>query len=249
MRLLSLILQILHYTSRTVAVCQDTLERCSGKICIHSDYDRLILPLRNLTNNVEIGIYDLKILKIDDNKGIIKTSFWFIIRWNEPRLIAPSNISEEFIKLEKSFYELLWLPDIMILDLQNMNFRHFLNKDMEVLYLPDNILQLQTNMLLKSYCVMHFENYPMDNHICPIYFRSYVHNISAVNLSMAALDTRKGIKLNDYSFDFKSVHRLHFGNHSEPGIDIKLQRNIFKYVINYYIPSGLLVSISWVKFV
>ena len=49
-------------------------------------------------------------------------------------------MTRNFITLEESFHKMLWLPDIMIWDLENIEMRHFLNKDMEVIYLPNNIL-------------------------------------------------------------------------------------------------------------
>ena len=32
------------------------------------------------------------------------------------------------------------------------------------------------------------------------------------------------------------------------GCEIRLERNIRKYVVNYYVPSGLLAVLSWVSF-
>ena len=35
-------------------------------------------------------------------------------------------------------------------------------------------------------------------------------------------------------------------NYSIAGVEIQLQRNTLKYIIQYYIPSGLFVMVSWV---
>ena len=64
---------------------------------------------------------------------------------------------------------------------------------------------------------------------------------------MESLEINEGVNLLDYSYDVASVQRLFLRNHSEIGVNIKFQRNSYKYIVNYYIPSGLLVSISWVK--
>ena len=32
------------------------------------------------------------------------------------------------------------------------------------------------------------------------------------------------------------------------GFEIRLERNIQKYIMNYYMPSGLMVTVSWVSF-
>ena len=64
---------------------------------------------------------------------------------------------------------------------------------------------------------------------------------------MESLEINEGVNLLDYSYDVASAQRLFLRNHSEIGVNIKFQRNSYKYIVNYYIPSGLLVSISWVK--
>ena len=37
-------------------------------------------------------------------------------------------------------------------------------------------------------------------------------------------------------------------NFSIAGLEMKLERNTMKYIIQYYIPSGLFVMVSWVRF-
>ena len=37
-------------------------------------------------------------------------------------------------------------------------------------------------------------------------------------------------------------------NFSVAGLEIKLERNIHHYIIQYYLPSGLFVVVSWVSF-
>ena len=32
------------------------------------------------------------------------------------------------------------------------------------------------------------------------------------------------------------------------GFEIRLKRNLQKYIMNFYIPSGLMVTVSWVRF-
>ena len=222
-------------------------EKCSGKICIPSDYDRLILPNPNETNNIDIEIHRFKVLKVSDKNSIIKTSFWFIMKWHEPRLIRSPNMVEKYAGLEESFHERLWLPDIMIWDLENVEHRHFLNKAKEVVYFGNNSLSMSTNILLETYCPMTFESYPVDDHNCGIYFTSFGYNMKRINLTMSKFQLVEENNLLDYSFDVKPDYRvLKFWNHSEAGLNITLKRNMYKYVANYYVPTALLVSISWV---
>ena len=36
------------------------------------------------------------------------------------------------------------------------------------------------------------------------------------------------------------------GNYSLAGFEMRLERNSFKYIVNFYLPSGLFVVVSWV---
>jgi hypothetical protein len=49
----------------------------------------------------------------------------------------------------------------------------------------------------------------------------------------------------DKSFSWPFVSH-HISNYSLTGFELQLQRNIFKYIITYYFPSGLFVIVSWV---
>ena len=39
----------------------------------------------------------------------------------------------------------------------------------------------------------------------------------------------------------------HHYNYSLTGFEMRLERNSFKYIVNYYLPSGLFVVVSWVS--
>ena len=252
---------ILYILLRNIELCNAQLngeeEKCSGEICIPPDYNKLRLPVANSTNNITISILDLKILKIDDNDCIVKTSFWIQITWLEPRLISPyakfkNEITQDYYyQIDESYHKYLWLPDIFIWNLENIELRRFLNNEREILYYPNGTLLLQTNLVLDIFCPMTFETYPIDNHTCDVYFLSFGYNVTDVNLSIGTIHTREIVNLLDYSFEIEAVppgSQSYFEVlRSYTGFNINLERNIYKYIWNYYIPSGLLVSISWVS--
>ena len=69
-----------------MAYCKVFSEKCSGEdVCIQLDYDRLSLPKTNETNDIQMKVLDMNILKVNDNECIVKASFWLNIVWHEPR--------------------------------------------------------------------------------------------------------------------------------------------------------------------
>ena len=53
----------------------------------------------------------------------------------------------------------------------------------------------------------------------------------------------KPLKSEDSLFIWQSI-----GNYSLTGYEMILKRNSLKYIVNYYLPSGLFVIVSWVSF-
>ena len=50
------------------------------------------------------------------------------------------------------------------------------------------------------------------------------------------------LKEEDSTFVWQSI-----GNYSQTGFEMTMRRNSLKYLVNYYLPSGLFVFVSWVR--
>ena len=74
------------------------------------------------------------------------------------------------------------------------------------------------------------------------------------NASLLAYDDSLRNTILDYNVKLdplKSVDSLFIwqsiGNYSLTGFEMTLKRNSLKYLVNYYLPSGLFVVVSWVS--
>ena len=103
---------------------------------------------------------------------------------------------------------------------------------------------------------MRFEKYPLDYQVCKFKVGSYAYDENkmkfAANLLQYNDDLRNTIL--DYSVQIlplKDEDSLFIwqdiGNYSLTGFEMRLKRNSLKYLVNYYLPSGLFVIVSWVK--
>ena len=54
----------------------------------------------------------------------------------------------------------------------------------------------------------------------------------------------QALKPEDSFFEWTSIN----SNYSLTGYEMVLNRNSLKYIVNYYLPSGLFVLVSWVSF-
>jgi hypothetical protein len=84
--------------------------------------------------------------------------------------------------------------------------------------------------------------------------RTTVRGLIIIHCSLLSYDDSVKQTILDYSVeivpldDKDTVYVWNsIGNWSVSGFELRLKRNILKYLINYYLPSGLFVIVSWVR--
>ena len=105
------------------------------------------------------------------------------------------------------------------------------------------------------YCPMRFENFPLDSHVCHFQVGSYanINTIMKFKTKILEYESSERNAILDYNVEVqplpedKQTYVWHIGNLSLAGFSIKLKRNVFKYIIQYYLPSSLFVIVSWVS--
>ena len=243
--------------------------KCIGHVCIPESYDKRILPLQNETNLVKVDFKGIRILKVDDEEFTITLSFLFYMNWIDARLNVLNN-SEDFLYKNKTFtpfnsevMDKIWFPDPYIFDLQNIKSKPDTNFLIDQKY----VVKIVDIKSITIYCSMVFDHYPLDSHIC--YFKvcstNYLEDkVSYKNEPFMAdheIDLSgqhfKQLTVLDYDVELSKLsekyHFLELGTQTDikrqsiAGFEIKLQRKYKKYIIYYYIPSGLIAIISCVS--
>ena len=244
-------------------------DECIGNVCIPNGYDKTRLPLQNETNNVKVDFKGIRILKVDDEEFTITLSFLFHMSWVDARLNIQSH-SEDVLFRNKTFTYLnnvvmdkIWLPDPYIFDLQNIKSKPDTNFLMDQKY----IIQIVDIKSITIYCSMVFDHYPLDSHVCYLKVCSTSYLEDKVNYKTEPFMDDHEIDLSGQHFKQKTVldyeveinklpekHSfLELGRqtdiirHSIAGFEIKLHRKYKKYIIYYYMPSGLIAIISCVS--
>ena len=112
---------------------------------------------------------------------------------------------------------------------------------------------------IEMFCRMTFESYPMDEQICYFLIGSPNHlEYSGQLFSLSTynpikFDSSQQVALQGYRLEINHLNEVlsldsAYGYHYQrTGFEIKFQHNFWKYLMNYYIPSGILVTFSWVS--
>ena len=106
-----------------------------------------------------------------------------------------------------------------------------------------SVSNLSINLIITKVCKLEVGSYSRD--VDHMLFKTTIKNFNIDGRTV--LDYKVTIK------HLKDEDQVLFwtgtgSNFSLAGLEIKLERNILQYVIQYYIPSGLFVVVSWVSF-
>ena len=102
---------------------------------------------------------------------------------------------------------------------------------------------------------MRFELYPLDYQVCKLKVGSYAYDENKMKFSASLLQYNDSLRntILDYGVELTTLKEedsifiwQEIGNFSLSGFEMKLGRNSLKYLVNYYLPSGLFVVVSWV---
>ncbi|XP_035671949.1 gamma-aminobutyric acid receptor subunit beta-3-like [Branchiostoma floridae] len=161
------------------------------------------------------------------------------------------------LSLDGRLAENLWLPDTFISNSKE-SFLHKVTVDNRLIQLyPNGTILYGIRITTKAECYMDLKKYPMDSQNCSLEFESYgyrtddiIFHWKAGNSSVHGLDT---LKLQQFIVGGYYAHdgllRDHeSGVYSRIKLSFILHRQAFYFIFQTYIPSILLVVLSWVSF-
>merc|ERR1711953_214184 len=232
--------------------------RCSDLVCLPQKYSKFKLPAES---NNKIGIrFDLEeISKVDDWGSSITFSMYFNVEWNEPRLIlGPQFGSKNELKPVSSGYlDKVWLPNIFVYNLKSYKVTEVFGKLAGVWVNSDKDILHSQAASATILCPMDFQNFPLDSQTCEFRLGSYSYNhekmpFKTKHAGIYRLKERAHLPL-QYHVELKPLSEpvidyVALGNFSTAGFELSLSRKISPYITSYYLPSALLVCLSWITF-
>uniref|UniRef100_A0A8C7ED51 Gamma-aminobutyric acid receptor subunit pi n=1 Tax=Nothoprocta perdicaria TaxID=30464 RepID=A0A8C7ED51_NOTPE len=174
-------------------------------------------------------------------------------RWTDERLCFDGNKS---LSLDGRLVEMLWVPDTFIVD-SKKSFLHDITVENRLIRIyPNGTVLYAIRITTTVACSMDLTKYPMDKQTCTLQLESWGYNINDVmfywtrgNDSVRGLDT---LRLAQYTVEdyFTSVSEAVYetGRYPKLVFHFELKRNIFYFILETYVPSILLVVLSWVSF-
>ncbi|XP_013889689.1 gamma-aminobutyric acid receptor subunit pi [Austrofundulus limnaeus] len=174
-------------------------------------------------------------------------------RWTDERLVFEGNKS---LSLDGRLVELLWVPDTFIVD-SKKSFLHDITVENRLIRIfPNGTVLYALRITTTVACNMDLTKYPMDKQTCTLQLESWGYNINDVmfywtrgNESVSGLDT---LQLAQYTVEdhYTSASEAVYetGHYPRLVFHFELKRSILYFILETYVPSSLLVVLSWVSF-
>uniref|UniRef100_A0A8C4M6A6 Gamma-aminobutyric acid receptor subunit delta n=1 Tax=Equus asinus asinus TaxID=83772 RepID=A0A8C4M6A6_EQUAS len=175
--------------------------------------------------------------------------------WRDSRLSY--NHTNETLGLDSRFVDKLWLPDTFIVNAKSAWFHDVTVENKLIRLQPDGVILYSIRITSTVACDMDLAKYPMDEQECMLHLESYgyssediVYYWSENQEQIHGLDKLQlaQFTITSYRFTTELMNFKSAGQFPRLSLHFHLRRNRGVYIIQSYMPSILLVAMSWVSF-
>nr|XP_017003553.2 pH-sensitive chloride channel 2 [Drosophila takahashii] len=234
-------------------------------------YDRLERPieydpvtLKRLPIVVKTRIYVYFLQNLNSDLLQFKMHALLQLRFQDMRLAYKVFGREGNIMGQKHLSERLWLPHIFFANERESSILGTDEKDVLTSLTPEGNVIISTRMQASLYCWMNFQKFPFDQQFCSTILESWMYNTSDLVLEWEQdkpISFDPEMRLTEYNMadyyhnttvveadGINLRHGAFTGNYSSLSFTVNLKREIGFYLLDYYLPSMMIVAISWVSF-
>ncbi|XP_042879966.1 glycine receptor subunit alphaZ1-like isoform X2 [Penaeus japonicus] len=176
-------------------------------------------------------------------------------RWNDPRLVDAVNQKDKITVTSNELQGKVWKPDTF--------FNNVKDAELHTVTMPNILLRIENNgdvlysirLTLTLSCHMDLELFPFDDQKCYIALASYANTDEVIDYQWAdinPIDLPDQLEIAQFdllNFTCKDTTQVYAtGNFSGLLVYFNLRRQNGYHVLQTYVPTILIVSISWVSF-
>uniref|UniRef100_A0A1A9UU80 pH-sensitive chloride channel 2 n=1 Tax=Glossina austeni TaxID=7395 RepID=A0A1A9UU80_GLOAU len=235
-------------------------------------YDRLERPITYTEKGSRLPvdvyvrwyIYFMQNLEAHDLQFKIHALLQF--RFLDPRLIfrKVSPKRSQPILGEANLRDILWMPHIFLANERDSSIMGTNEKDILTSVSLDGTVIISSRITATLYCWMSLQKFPFDEQHCSTYLESWMYNTSELILhweQKRPITFNPDVHLTEYvlkqiwsnestiNADLNDLrHGAFAGNYSSLSFTVQLTREVGFYVMDYFLPSMLIVGASWVSF-
>jgi len=227
-------------------------------------YDKLLRPPTLGGRPVEIAVRGyVYFLKASVTQNLqFKVQMLLQFSWVDMRLNYMNHSDYTVLIGEKRLLQGIWMPHVYLPNEKDSLVMGHIRKDDLIIILPQGNVLFTTRLTTSIDCKLHMGKFPFDMQACNLTIDTWQYNSSELVLTWEDGGkpwTREGQgSLAEFSLDVidaisteDQYYKASIGeayNYSSLVITFHLSRQYGYYLIDYYVPSVLLVITSWVSF-
>ncbi|XP_064637136.1 glycine receptor subunit alphaZ1-like isoform X2 [Lineus longissimus] len=220
-------------------------------------YDKFVHPTKenDTATIVRVGLYINGISSIDEINMQMVEDVYLRQEWMDARL---KDLFNGTMSIHGDLIDDFWQPDPYFPSAKSVKIHTVLSQT-RAMYLERNgRITFSIRLSIELACPMQFENYPMDDQKCSLYIESY--SLPSTDLVYMWFEDKpvlynKKMELPKFLMEgdptisnYTNTGAYRPGNWSGIQMDVHLHRQFIYYLIQLYIPSALVVIVSWVSF-
>uniref|UniRef100_A0A914W041 Uncharacterized protein n=1 Tax=Plectus sambesii TaxID=2011161 RepID=A0A914W041_9BILA len=221
-----------------------------------SAYNRYATPTQydGTATNVSMSMYIEGISSFSAQTMDYHLDMYFQQEWIDPRLAH----GEAFPMLirDRNVFALIWSPDLYFANARKAAFQDVTADNFLVWVYPDGKVFYDCRISLSVICMMDLANYPLDGQVCELRILSYAYPETQLRLRwtnvLTPIERNVNIRMPDMQLiDIQTGYcngTYATGVWSCVTADFIVQRQIMHHILQTYVPTGLIVVISWFNF-
>ncbi|XP_078078542.1 gamma-aminobutyric acid receptor subunit gamma-3 isoform X1 [Mustelus asterias] len=246
-----------HTTNEKWVLAPKLQDRDATEILNHllKEYDKKLRPDIGMKPTViDVDIYVNSIGPVSSINMEYTIDIFFAQTWIDSRLRFNSTM--KIITLNSNMVGFIWIPDTI--------FRNSKTADAHWITTPNQLLRIWNDgkilytlrLTIIAECQLQLQNFPMDEHSCPLIFSSYGYPKEEIvykwKKNSVKTGNQKSWRL--YQFDFLGLRNTTkiiettAGEYVVMTLYFDLSRRMGYFTIQTYIPCILTVVLSWVSF-
>ncbi|XP_060566247.1 glycine receptor subunit alpha-2-like [Ruditapes philippinarum] len=225
---------------------------------IFKGYDKRIPPKFEIGNdnqvNVVVQLFVNSIFSIREANMDYAMSVFIRERWTDDRLSYTDSVNLTRLELDTSMFDDIWMPDVYIVNEKESDYHEVTVPNKMVHIYPNGTVQFSARVTGIFSCGMYLHKYPFDSQSCRLDVESYGHSSKNLILTwdVHAVTVADDIVLPNVmikSITSYNCDKDYFGIiYPCIGVTFVFERNYEYFILQIYLPSILIVILSWVSF-
>ncbi|XP_063587556.1 glycine receptor subunit alpha-2-like [Penaeus indicus] len=220
-----------------------------------SVYDRRQTPAADTgeATRVDIEFYIRSFSSVNPVDMDYSVDLFLRQRWAEARL--NNSLQRPIDTHDPMVVKLLWKPEVYFPNAKHGDFQYVTVPNVLVRIQPNGTILYILRMKLTFSCVMDLSTFPLDHQTCSMEVASFAKTTRELHLNWYHDNPVKLYRqLHLLQFEVKFVaatncsHSFPSGNYSCLQAVFHLQRNLAYHLVQSYLPSSLIVVVSWISF-